>query len=67
MPATSVAQRRLMAIAEHNPSKLYDKNKKILGSMSKDQMHDFADTKEKGLPQKISKDKTDKLRAMRKR
>jgi hypothetical protein len=45
MPAQSEAQRRLFAIAEHKPDILYDKNKKILGSMSKSQMHDFAATK----------------------
>lgn len=44
MPAKSEAQRRLFAIAEHKPDILYNKNKKILGSMSKGQMHDFAAT-----------------------
>lgn len=45
MPAKSEAQRELFAIAEHKPDILYDKNKRILGSMSKSQMHDFAATK----------------------
>ena len=55
MPAKSQAQQQLFAIAEHNPEKLYKKNKKILGSMSKGQMHDFAATKTKGLPAKKGK------------
>lgn len=49
MPARSKAQRRLMAIAEHHPGEVYAKNKGVLG-MSKGQLHDFAATKEKGLP-----------------
>jgi hypothetical protein len=48
MPAKSIAQRRLMAIAEHNPSAVYPQNRGIL-SMTHQQMHDFASTKEKGL------------------
>jgi hypothetical protein len=50
MPAVSVAQRRAMAIAEHDPGKLNKSNRGLL-SMSKGQLHDFADTKEKGLPE----------------
>ena len=38
-----------MALAEHHPSKVYSKNKGLL-KMSKSQLHDFAATKEKGLP-----------------
>ena len=49
MPAKSEAQRRAMAIAEHHPSQLYGKNKGMK-KMSKSQLHDFAATKEKGLP-----------------
>ncbi len=45
MPAKSEAQRRLFAIAEHHPEQLYAKNKRILGDMSHQQMHDFASTK----------------------
>lgn len=56
MPAKSKAQRRLMAIAEHHPEKLYGKNRGIL-KMSKESMHDFAATKEKGLPMKKKKSK----------
>jgi hypothetical protein len=44
MPARSVAQRQLMAIAEHDPSKVSSKNRGVL-KMSHQQLHDFADTK----------------------
>lgn len=44
MPAKSEAQRKLMAIAEHNPSAVSAKNRGVLG-MSHDQLHDFAATK----------------------
>jgi hypothetical protein len=53
MPAESVAQRQAMAIAEHDPEQLYARNKSLL-QMSKSQLHDFASTKEKGLPQRKS-------------
>lgn len=48
MPAKSVAQRRAMSIAEHAPSKLYGRNRGMLG-MKKSQLHEFSSTKEKGL------------------
>lgn len=51
MPAVSKAQRRAMAIAEHHPEELYGKNKELL-SMSHKQLHEFADTKEAGLPER---------------
>lgn len=51
MPSVSKAQRRAMAIAEHNPSKLYKRNRGLLG-MSHEQLHDFASTPEKELPKK---------------
>lgn len=51
MPAVSKAQRRAMAIAKHHPSKLYKRNRGLL-KMSKSQLHDFAKTKERGLPRK---------------
>lgn len=54
MPAKSKKQRRAMAIAEHTPGKLYKKNRG-LKKMSKRQLHDFATTKEKGLPRKKRK------------
>lgn len=41
MPAKSEAQRRLMAMAEHNPSKVSEKNKAVL-KMTHSQLHDFA-------------------------
>jgi hypothetical protein len=56
MPAKSKKQRRAMAIAEHNPSKLYKRNKG-LKKMSKGQLHDYASTKEKGLPRSKKKRK----------
>ena len=41
-----------MAIAEHNPDELYGKNKGLL-KMSHEQLHDFASTKEKDLPERV--------------
>ena len=49
MPATSKAQQIAMAIAEHEPDKLYARNKG-LKKMSHKQLHDFAATPRKGLP-----------------
>ena len=54
MPAKSKKQRRMMAIAEHAPEKLYKRNKGV-AKMSKGQLHDFATTKEKRLPLKKKK------------
>ena len=51
MPAKSKAQKAVMAIAEHEPSKLYKSNAG-LKKMSKKQLHDFASTKGK-LPKKV--------------
>lgn len=64
MPATSKAQRRMMAIAEHHPEQLFKRNRGVL-KMSEGQMHEFASTAEAGLPRrsKLSKSK----RAMRDR
>ena len=50
MPAKSKAQQQAMAIAEHQPSKLYARNRGLLG-MSKEQLSEYASTKRKGLPQ----------------
>ena len=50
MPAVSIKQRRAMAIAEHNPEELNKSNRGLLG-MSHQQLHEFADTSEKGLPE----------------
>ena len=52
MPAVSKKQRRAMAIAEHHPEQLFANNKG-LKKMSKSQLHDFAATKEKGLPKSV--------------
>lgn len=51
MPAVSRNQRITAAIAEHEPGKLYKRNRGLL-SMSKEDLHDFASTPEKGLPRK---------------
>lgn len=40
MPAKSEKQRKMMAIAKHEPEKLYKKNKKVLG-MNKEQLNEF--------------------------
>ncbi len=40
-----------MAVAEHAPEKLYERNKGLL-RMSHGQLHDFASTSEKGLPRR---------------
>lgn len=42
-----------MAIAEHHPGKTYARNRGLL-KMTKGQLHDFAATKEKGLPHRVS-------------
>lgn len=52
MPATSRAQRQLFAIAEHHPEQVSAKNAGVL-KMSHQQLHDFAATSEKGLPQHV--------------
>jgi len=51
MPSVSKKQQMAMAIAEHDPSKLDAKNKGLL-AMTHKQLHDFAHTKRKGLPEK---------------
>lgn len=51
MPAVSRKQRVAMAIAEHEPGKLNKRNRGLL-SMSHSQLHDFASTPEKGLPER---------------
>ncbi len=54
MPAVSQAQQKAMAIAEHEPEKLYARNRNLL-KMTNQQLHDFAATKRKGLPKKKRK------------
>ena len=56
MPAVSKAQQRVMAIAEHAPEKLYGRNRGLL-KMSRDQLHGFAHTKQKGLPKYVAQRK----------
>jgi len=53
MPAVSKNQRIAMAIAEHHPEELNEANKG-LAKMSHKDLHDFASTPEKGLPQHVS-------------
>lgn len=53
MPAVSKAQQIAMAIAEHNPKKLYGRNRGLL-KMSKGQLHDFAATPRRGLPERMA-------------
>lgn len=54
MPAVSKAQRKLFAIAEHHPEKLYARNRGML-KMSHRQLHDFAGTKTQGLPRRVTR------------
>lgn len=49
MPAESKAQQIAMAIAEHHPEELNEKNKGML-DMTHKQLHDFASTPRKHLP-----------------
>ena len=51
MPAKSKKQQQMMAIAEHQPGKLYKRNRGVL-AMSHQQLHDYAATPRKGLPAK---------------
>lgn len=52
MPSVSKAQQKAMAIAEHNPDELYARNKG-LANMTHSQLHDFAATKTKKLPEHV--------------
>jgi len=61
LPAKSKAQRRAVAIAEHHPEKLRKKNRGLL-KMTKKQLHDYASTKEKGLPKHTKKKQRTKSR-----
>ena len=51
MPATSKKQSRFFRWAEHNPGQAKAEGKYPTG-MSKSDMHDFAATPDKGLPEK---------------
>lgn len=61
MPAKSVKQQKVMAIALKSPSKLTKKNVG-LKKMGKNALHDFASTKLKGLPMKVQKIKKYKVK-----
>jgi hypothetical protein len=62
MPAVSEKQQQAMAIAEHEPEKLFKRNVG-LRKMTKKQLREFARTKRKGLPKKVkAKAKADKTR-----
>ena len=50
MPAVSKSQQQFFAICEHNPAHARGK----CPNMSKAEMHDFAATPTKGLPQKLT-------------
>ena len=54
MPSVSKAQQTAMAIAEHDPGKLYKRNRGLL-KLSTDELHDFAATPTDGLPKKKGK------------
>lgn len=62
MPAVSKKQQMAMAIAEHEPEKLYGKNRGLL-KMSHQQLHDFAATPRSGLP--VRKKMAKKIQEMR--
>lgn len=53
MPATSVAQRKFFGMLEHHPEMAKEKGI----HMTHQQMHDFAATKDTGLPQHVSDNK----------
>ena len=55
MPAKSIAQRELFAIAEHDPSKLHKENKG-LASLPHKTLHEFASGSEAGKPDHVKKD-----------
>jgi hypothetical protein len=54
MPAVSQKQAIAMRIAEHAPGKLFKRNK-AMASMDHKDLHDFASTPDKGLPERVGK------------
>ena len=54
MPAISKKQQIAMAIAEHEPKKLYKRNRKLL-KMTKKQLREFAETKRSKFPNQARK------------
>lgn len=65
MPAESIAQRRLAAIAKYHPEQVYARNRSIL-SMKKKELHKYASTKETGLPQRV-KARSSAIKKLKKR
>lgn len=55
MPSLSVSQRRAAAIAEHHPEQAKGAAKEMAKSMTKSQLHDYATTPEKNLPEHVEK------------
>uniref|UniRef100_A0A6M3K5L8 DUF3008 domain-containing protein n=1 Tax=viral metagenome TaxID=1070528 RepID=A0A6M3K5L8_9ZZZZ len=53
LPAKSKSQQRLMAMAKHSPSKIKKKNRGVL-KMTDKQLSEYAKTKTKDLPKKVS-------------
>ena len=51
MPAVSRNQQVAAAIAEHHPDKLYKRNRGLL-EMEHDDLHEYASTKRRRLPQR---------------
>lgn len=56
MPAKSQSMRKLMGLAEHYPEKVHAENRGVL-KMTHQQLHDFASTKDAGLPEHVKKTK----------
>lgn len=54
MPSVSQAQRKFFGWAEHNPAEAKTEGVYPEG-MTHEQMHDFATTKDKGLPEHVKK------------
>jgi len=62
LPSKSVKQQRLMQAAEHGAD--FPMAKKVRGSMTHDQMHDFAVGKEKGKPEHVGRGSDSKHKPM---
>lgn len=52
-PITSEAERKLMATAKYNPSKVYKKNKSILGMSDEELTRHLHEAKSKKLPEHV--------------
>lgn len=64
MPAVSVKQRKFFGWAEHNPEQAKAEGVFPSGAPTHQQMHDFAATKDKGLPTYAPGSKAKKLRGL---